>query len=111
MKYLIVLCAALVLASCAQPEPQTVVQTQYIEKNITIVPRPEAVNLTAPQFYVVNAKNFNEFIERFSVEHGSKTFIVLSVKDYENLSLSVAELKRYIEQQNEIIVYYEEQVK
>ena len=30
-----------------------------------------------------------------------------SMKDYENLALNIAEIKRYLEQQSEIIVYYE----
>ena len=33
------------------------------------------------------------------------------MKDYENLSLNFAELRRYIEQQKQIIVYYEEAIK
>ena len=33
-----------------------------------------------------------------------------SVKDYQNLSLNFAELRRYIEQQKQIIVYYEKAV-
>jgi len=32
------------------------------------------------------------------------------MKDYENLALNVAELRRYIEQQKQIIVYYENAV-
>tara|TARA_Y100000289_G_C3919755_1_gene149599 strand:+ start:790 stop:936 length:147 start_codon:yes stop_codon:yes gene_type:complete len=30
------------------------------------------------------------------------------MKDYENLAMNIADLKRFIEQQDEIIVYYEE---
>jgi len=29
------------------------------------------------------------------------------MRDYENLALNIADLKRYLEQQNEIILYYE----
>tara|TARA_B100000900_G_scaffold415740_2_gene446936 strand:+ start:1914 stop:2036 length:123 start_codon:yes stop_codon:yes gene_type:complete len=32
------------------------------------------------------------------------------MKDYENLALNISELKRYINQQDEIIVYYEKAV-
>tara|TARA_B100001248_G_scaffold202334_1_gene156538 strand:+ start:769 stop:897 length:129 start_codon:yes stop_codon:yes gene_type:complete len=32
------------------------------------------------------------------------------MKDYENLVLNVADIKRYLEQQKEIIVYYEKAV-
>jgi len=34
----------------------------------------------------------------------------LSIKDYENLALNIAELRRYINQQKQIIIYYEKAV-
>tara|TARA_Y100000310_G_C20392455_1_gene673471 strand:- start:247 stop:393 length:147 start_codon:yes stop_codon:yes gene_type:complete len=37
-------------------------------------------------------------------------FYVLSVRDYETLALNMAEIKRYIEQQKQIIIYYEKAV-
>ena len=49
--------------------------------------------------------------ERFAKENGYLLFYAVSVRDYETLSLNMAELKRYIQQQNEIIIYYEEAVK
>lgn len=106
-----ILCCTLLLANCAQPEPEVQIQTQYIEKNIPIVSRPAPISLVAPKFYVVTSENFDEFIAEFTAKNGTQTFIALSVQDYENLSISVAELKRYLEQQTQIIIYYEEQVK
>ena len=32
------------------------------------------------------------------------------MKDYENLALNIADIKRYLEQQGEIILYYEKAV-
>lgn len=60
---------------------------------------------------MVNEENFEEFKEQFYAKNGKTAWIAISVKDYENLSLNFAELRRYIEQQKEIIVYYEEAVK
>ena len=48
-----------------------------------------------------------EFILDFEKKNGADAYIALSVKDYENLSLNFSELRRYIEQQKQIIVYYE----
>ena len=111
MKYLILLCAVLALASCATQKPEVVVQTEYVEQNIPVVPRPDPVTLVAPTFYVVNSDNFTQFIDKFKRKNGTETFIAISVKDYENLSISLAELKRYVDQQTEVIAYYENQVK
>jgi len=59
----------------------------------------------------VSAENYQEFKKEFEAKNGSDAYIAISVKDYENLSLNFAEMKRYIEQQKEIIIYYEEAVK
>lgn len=50
-------------------------------------------------------------MEEFTAEHGELAYVVLSMKDYENLAINIADLRRYIEQQTEIIVYYENAVK
>jgi len=47
-------------------------------------------------------------VEEFTAEHGELAYVVLSMKDYENLAINIADLRRYIKQQTEIIVYYEE---
>ena len=59
---------------------------------------------------MVTEENFAEFKERFSKENGDLVGYVLSVRDYETLALNMAELKRYIEQQQVIIIYYEKAV-
>ena len=63
------------------------------------------------KIYVVTEENYEEFVKEFQAKNGKTAWIAISVKDYENLSLNFAELRRYIEQQKEIIVYYEEAVK
>ena len=101
------------LASCSllTPEPQIKIVTNTVKTTVPIVPHPKGVNLNRVKIYVVNEDNFEEFKEEFYAKNGETAWIAISVKDYENLSLNFAELRRYIEQQKEIIVYYEEAVK
>ena len=42
--------------------------------------------------------------------HGELAYVALSMRDYENLALNIAELRRYLNQQTQIIVYYEDAV-
>ena len=56
---------------------------------------------------MVSKVNYKEFVEEYTKKNGADSYIAISVKDYENLSLNFAELRRYIEQQKQIIVYYE----
>jgi hypothetical protein len=97
--------------SLLTPEPQIQVVTNTVKTTVPIVPHPKGVNLNRVKIYVVNEDNFEEFKEEFYAKNGETAWIAISVKDYENLSLNFAELRRYIEQQKEIIVYYEEAVK
>lgn len=51
--------------------------------------------------------NYEKFVKDFTDEHGELAYVVLSMKDYENLALNIADLRRYLDQQSKIIVYYE----
>ena len=61
-------------------------------------------------FYVVTEDTFEDFKKRFREENADFLFYALSVRDYETLALNMAEIKRYILQQKEIIIYYEKAV-
>ena len=61
-------------------------------------------------FYVVTADTFENFKKRFEKENGDLLFYALSVRDYENIALNMADIKRFIDQQNQILVYYEKAV-
>lgn len=78
---------------------------------IPTVPRPKPVQLIDTKIYVVNDDNYEEFVKNFKEEHGDLAYIALSIKDYENLAINIAEIRRYINQQTEIIIYYEKAVK
>ena len=81
-----------------------------MKTEIPIVARPKQVQLNDIKIYVVSKLNYAEFIKSYEKKNGADSYIALSVKDYENLSLNFAELRRYIEQQKMIIVYYENAV-
>jgi len=98
--------SVLLLASCATPEPETVVRTEFVEADIPIQPRPRGVELSDVEWKVVNHENLEEFLEDIKVGD-EYVFVAITVRDYEKLSLNVAELRRYIEQQQQLIIYYE----
>ena len=103
----------IVLSGCSilQGPERIVTQIQTVERMVPIQPRPEGLQLYETQFYAVTSENYEEFAERFEKENGDLVYFAISVPGYENLSLSLADIKRYIEQQKAIIVYYEEQLK
>ena len=96
--------------SLARPEPEIVTVTKTEQIVVPLVGKPKPVQLNDVKIYVVTEENYEEFKEEFYSKNGKTAWIAISVKDYENLSLNFAELRRYIEQQKEVIVYYEEAV-
>ena len=62
------------------------------------------------KFYAVTPENLEEFLQTFEEESGVTVFFAMSVPDYENMSLNVAELRRYINQQKAVILYYEDSI-
>ena len=78
---------------------------------VPVVARPKPLQLIDTRVRVVTKETLEQFLNDYEEQYGEVAFVVLSMKDYENLALNIADLRRYINQQTEIIVYYEEAVK
>lgn len=107
----LLLTSLLLLSNCGRtPEPEIITQTEYLTRTIPTQPRPKPVVLNDVKWYVVTQDNLQEFLTTFEKENGPVAFMAVSVKGYENISLNVQELRRFILQQNAVIVYYENAV-
>jgi hypothetical protein len=90
------------------PKPIPVeIKTVEVKIPITHPAMPRAITLRDPKWYVVSEKNFDEFVERTRKENnGGIVFIAMSVGDYELMAYNMQELRRYINQLKEVVVYY-----
>ena len=86
------------------------IRTVEVERKIPIQKRPRPITLNNIYFYVVTEDTFEEFKKRFEKENGDFLFYAISVRDYETLALNMAELKRFLQQQKQLIIYYEKAV-
>ena len=101
---------SLIISSCSSWNPlKTIeVKTVEVERNVPLQNRPRQLQLNDIHWYVVTEENFAEFKKKFQEENGDPLVAyVISVKDYETLAIDMAEIKRYIDQQKQIIIYYE----
>lgn len=97
----------LALASCTTTVPPEIV-TVTQEIKVPIKPRPRPADLVDPgKFYVVTEANLDEFVERFKRENGRLVFYAMTVRGYESMALNLAELRRFMKQQSDLILYYE----
>lgn len=69
---------------------------------------PEPVTMINVKVSVVNKNNLDAFIKKAQADQGTDNpvFVAMGTKDYEGMALNIAELKRYIVQQQQIITYY-----
>ena len=83
------------------------IRTVEVERQIPVQNRPRPVALNNLHWYVVTEDTFDAFKQRFVRQNSDFLFYAISVRDYETLALNMAELKRFLEQQKQIIIYYE----
>lgn len=122
-KIIIASVAALALSGCAsfglfggskkpEPLPPVRVITEQVKLEIYQPPLPQEVSLTDVQFIVITKDNLNEKVAEVErLLGGEFVVIALTPKGYENMAGNLQELRRYIRQQKEIILYYREATK
>ena len=112
LKVLSLLPLCLIISNCSSwPKlKQIEIKTVQVDRVIPTQNRPRPLNMNDIKFYVVTSENFEDFKKRYEKDNGTFLFYALSVRDYETLAINMAEIKRYIEQQKHIIIYYEKAV-
>ena len=112
-KSLVILMSMIYLSGCSGqiPEAEIKTVTRIEQVTVPIVARPKPLQLNDTRVFVVTAENYEEFTKEFTELYGELAFVALSMKDYELLALNIADLRRFLNQQKQIIVYYEEAVK
>jgi len=102
----------LVLSSCSTWDKLTriEVQTIEVERQIPIQNRPARLELDNIKWFVVTEQNFEKFKKKYIKQNGEFIFFAISVRDYETLALNIADIKRYVDQQKQIIIYYEKAI-
>jgi hypothetical protein len=69
---------------------------------------PREINLGVPQWIVVTPDNWEDQLERMKKQEGEVLFLAMTVPDYEVMSVNMKELKRYITELKDVVVYYKE---
>ena len=88
------------------PSKQVEVISKPIERTIVQPIMPREIDLKDPYWYVVSDKNIEEFLTQIEKDQGQVVFVAMSVPDYELMAYNMQELKRYINELKQVVVYY-----
>ena len=85
---------------------QIEIMAKPIERTIVQPIMPREIDLKEPMWYAVTEANIDAFLIDIKEEHGEIVFLAMSVPDYEIMAYNMQELKRYITELKEVVVYY-----
>lgn len=91
-------------------EPKIVVATDYIEQSIPVQEHPKGVSFPPVEWFIITEDNVDAKIIEIEERTGDVAIFAITPKGYENLAIGIADLRRYVKEQQAIIAYYEEAV-
>jgi len=101
----------ILLSSCSwKPEKEIVTVDRIVKPTIAIVPKPRPVEFDELKVKVITEANVQEVIEEMKTNQGQFLVYALDPMTFKNLAIGIEEIKRYIQQQKDIIIYYEKAV-
>ena len=104
---LLVSSVALLLSACSSIEKLKVF-SEPVENKIIAPSDPKPLLLDKLHFDVVNKDNLEEYLTGLRKEQNTEEYVFYAStpKTYELLALNMQEIKRFILQQKEIIIFY-----
>ena len=67
---------------------------------------PREIDLKQPQWIAVTPENKDEQLARIEEQEGELVFLAMTIPDYEVMAYNMQEIKRYITELKDIVVYY-----
>mgnify|MGYP003126128785 FL=1 len=95
------------MSSCSLiPTKQIEVSAKPIERKIAHPVMPREIDLREPMWIVITPDNIDAQLERIEKQEGELVFLAMTIPDYEVMAYNMQELKRYINELKEVVVYY-----
>ncbi len=104
-KLIVLLATILFLSSCAGVKP---IQIRTVEETTPIqhpnLPNP--IKLQDIEWHVITEDNLDEFIQMLKDTKSHVVFFAITPDNYEVMAYNLQDIRRYIKELKEIIVYY-----
>ena len=103
----ILLTISMMGSSCSLiPTKQIEVTSKPLERTIVQPVMPREIDLKSVKWLTVTPDNWEEQLKIIEEQDGELVFLALSIPDYELMAYNMQELKRYITELKDVVVYY-----
>ncbi len=108
LKNSVVLLIVLMMAcSCSLlPTKNIEVQTKPIDRKIIQPVMPREIDLREVKWLTITPENFEEQFAIIEEQEGELVFLAMTIPDYELMAYNMQEIKRYITELKDVVVYY-----
>ena len=88
------------------PTKRIEVSAKPIERQIVQPIMPREIDLKQPQWIAVTPDNWEEQLALIEEQEGELVFLAMTIPDYEVMAYNMQEIKRYITELKDVVVYY-----
>jgi hypothetical protein len=82
------------------------VQTKPIDRKIIQPVMPREIDLREVKWLTITPENFEEQFAIIEEQEGELVFLAMTIPDYELMAYNMQEIKRYITELKDVVVYY-----
>ena len=90
------------------PNKQVEIVAKPIERTIVQPIMPREIDLKEVRWLTITPENFEAQFEVIKEQEGELVFLAMTIPDYEVMAYNMQELKRYITELKDVVVYYRE---
>jgi len=88
------------------PSKQIEVTAKPLERTIVQPVMPREIDLKEPMWIVITPNNWEDQLAQIEEQEGELVFLAMTIPDYEIMAYNMQEMKRYLNELKEVVVYY-----
>jgi len=97
----------MMVCSCSLiPTKQIEVTAKPLDRKIVQPIMPREIDLQEPKWIVITPENWEDQLAMIEEQEGELVFLAMTIPDYEVMAYNMQELKRYITELKDVVVYY-----
>ncbi len=97
----------MMVCSCSLiPTKQIEVTAKPLDRKIVQPIMPREIDLQEPKWIVITPENWEDQLAMIEEQEGELVFLAMTIPDYEVMAYNMQELKRYITELKDVVIYY-----